>query len=150
MPLRCCPGLERIAPPLLLLVTGSILNVGGCVSIDDYRAAKRDAEGLTLQLQVEQRRDQELETHDMPICMEASRGPFAPLLFMLLATTAVLISLIPPSHKEGCTDAETLKESFAREVNVDFEQSGSGYETRRDSASGFTIVMVLPSSRMSP
>lgn len=118
MPLRCCPGLERIAPPLLL-------NVGGCVSIDDYRAAKRDAEGLTLQLQVEQRRGQELETHDMPICMEASRGPFAPLLFMLLATTAVLISPIPPSHKEGCTDAETLKESFAREVNVDFEQSGS-------------------------
>lgn len=52
--------------------------------------------------------------------------------------------------KEGCIDAETLKECFAREMNVDFEQSESGYETRRESASGFTIVMVLPSSRMSP
>lgn len=61
MPLQYLPGFERFSLLSALLVVGSILNVGGCVSIDDYEAVQQDAQRLALQLQMEQRRSQELD-----------------------------------------------------------------------------------------
>lgn len=54
------PSLSRFGHLTLLgpLLLSPILVLGGCVGIDDYKAAKRDAEGLALQLQMEQRRSQ--------------------------------------------------------------------------------------------
>ncbi len=51
-----CGSLTLLGPMLL----SPILAAGGCVGIADYQAAKREAEELALQLQMEQRRSQEL------------------------------------------------------------------------------------------
>ncbi|MGH7207586.1 MAG: hypothetical protein ACREI2_15415 [Nitrospiraceae bacterium] len=54
---------KRSKSPLVLLpVILAIPVTVGCVSIDDYRAAKREAERLQTQLQTEQQRSQDLET----------------------------------------------------------------------------------------
>lgn len=58
LPCRSPIGRWSLLSPSIL---GAILFTGGCVGIDDYRAAVREADGLKSLLQAEQRRAQEMD-----------------------------------------------------------------------------------------